>query len=432
MTKRPAFWIAFALLSLISAVFAVFNFSKAFPIVSLDLRMDRAAALRSARTLAAENHWGPAGAFRQVASFGVDDTVKTFVELQGGGKDAFRDMLAKGLYAAYTWRVRHFEPGEANETLVRFTPAGTPYGFRERLKETAPGPSLSEDQARRIAEDTAVRRWHVDLALYSRAETSKEVRPNGRADHTFVYERNAEHAGAGRYRLRLVVSGDRLTELTHFLRVPEAFARQYEQMRSANDGIAFGAQAVAIVLYLIGGCMVGVFLMLRKRWLVWQQAVVLGVVIALLQALADLNAWPLIWTTYDTALPVNTFVLQRLFAIAGSFVITAGYLSLSFMAAESLSRKAFPNHPQQWKLWSRDAAGSVQVLGRTAGGYLYTGIEFAFIVGFYLLVSRLLHWWTPSEALVDPDVLATYVPWLSAFAPSVQAGLATTWKVSSA
>ncbi len=423
MTRKPAFWIAFALLSLFCAAFAVSNFSKAFPIVSLDLRMDRAAALRSARALANENHWGPGGAFRQVASFGVDDTVKTFVELKGGGKDAFRAMLAKGLYAAYTWRVRHFEPGEANETLVRFTPDGRPYGFRERVKETAPGPSLAEGEARRIAEAAATQRWHVDLALYGRAETSKEVRPNGRADHTFVYERIAERAGEGRYRLRLVVSGDRLTELTHFLRVPEAFARQYEEMRSANTGIAFGAEAVAIVLYLIGGGMVGVFLMLRKRWLVWRPALVLGVLVAFVQALADLNAWPLIWMTYDTALPLNTFVLQRLFAIVGSFVITAGYLSLSFMAAESLSRKAFPHHPQQWKLWSRDAAGTVQVLGRTAGGYLWTGIEFGFIVGFYLLVSRLLHWWTPSEALVDPDVLATYAPWLSAFAPSLQAGI---------
>ena len=423
MTRKPAFWIAFALLSMFSAAFAVINFPKAFPIVSLDLRMDRAAALRSARALAAENHWGPAGAFRQAASFGVDDTVKTFVELKGGGKDAFRDMLRRGLYAAYTWRVRHFEPGEANETLVRFTPDGRPYGFRERVRETAPGPALAEDAARRIAEDAAARRWRVDLALYSRAETSKELRPNGRADHTFVYERNAERAGEGRYRLRLVVSGDRLTELTHFLRVPEAFARQYEEMRSANTGIAFGAQAVAIVLYLVGGAVVGVFIMLRRRWLLWRQGVALGVAVAFLQALADLNAWPLIWLTYDTALPVNTFVLQRLFAIAGSFVITAGYLSLSFMAAESLSRKAFPHHPQQWMLWSRDAAGSVQILGRTVAGYLYTGVEFAFIVGFYLLVSRLLHWWTPSEALVDPDVLAAYAPWLSALAPSVQAGI---------
>src|SRR5258706_8115843 len=423
MTRKPAFWIAFALLSLFSAAFAVSNFSKAFPIVSLDLRIDRAAALRQARALANENHWGPGGAFRQVASFGVDDTVKTFVELKGGGKDAFRAMLAKGLYAAYTWRVRHFEPGEANETLVRFTPDGRPYGFRERVKEAAPGPSLAEAEARRIAEQAATGPWHVDLARYARAETSKELRPNGRADHTFVYERPDLRAGEGRYRLRLVVSGDRLTELTHFLRVPEAFAREYESMRSANEGIAFGAQAVGIVLYLVGGCMVGVFIMLRKRWLVWRPAVALGVVVAFVQALADLNAWPLIWTGYDTALPLNTFVLQRLFGIAGSFVITAGYLSLSFMAAESLSRKAFPNHPQQWKLWSRDAAGTVQVLGRTVGGYLYTGIEFAFIVGFYLLVSRWLHWWTPSEALVDPDVLATYAPWLSAFAPSLQAGI---------
>jgi len=221
MSKRPVFWIVFLLLSALAVYFAVANFPRAFPIVSLDLRMDRAAALRAAASLAAQNRWGPDGVSRQAASFGVDDTVQTFVELAGGGKEAFRRMLDRGLYAAYGWRVRRFQEGETNETLVRFTPAGTPYGFVEKLRETAPGASLSEVEARRIAEDRA-RVWRVDLPAYAPVEASKEVKPGGRTDHTFVYERPVERLRAGRYRLRLVVSGDRLTELTHFVKVPEA------------------------------------------------------------------------------------------------------------------------------------------------------------------------------------------------------------------
>ena len=72
------------------------------------------AALRAARTLAEQDQWGPEGRFRQAASFSVDDTVQTFVELAGGGKEAFRQMLDRGLYSAYTWRVRHFREGEAH------------------------------------------------------------------------------------------------------------------------------------------------------------------------------------------------------------------------------------------------------------------------------------------------------------------------------
>ncbi len=47
---------------------------------------------------------------------------------------------------------------------------------------------------------------------------------------------------------------------------------------------------------------------------------------------------------------------------------------------------------------------------------------FAYDVGLYVIATRVFGWWTPSEALLHPDVLATYVPWLSAIANSLQAG----------
>ena len=49
-------------------------------------------------------------------------------------------------------------------------------------------------------------------------------------------------------------------------------------------------------------------------------------------------------------------------------------------------------------------------------------VFFAYDVGLYVIATRVFGWWTPSEALLHPDVLATYVPWLSAIANSLQAG----------
>ena len=40
----------------------------------------------------------------------------------------------------------------------------------------------------------------------------------------------------------------------------------------------------------------------------------------------------------------------------------------------------------------------------------------------YVITTRTFGWWSPSEALLHPDVLATYAPWLSAIANSFQAG----------
>src|SRR5262245_40784808 len=135
MSRKASFWILFAVLSAAALTFAVRLFPRAFPIVSVDLRMDRSQAIASAKTIAERLQLGPSAPVREATWFGVDDTVKTFVELEGGGAGVFRDMQARHLYEAYTWRVRRFRAGETREVVVRFRPDGTPYGFREKLRE---------------------------------------------------------------------------------------------------------------------------------------------------------------------------------------------------------------------------------------------------------------------------------------------------------
>jgi hypothetical protein len=421
MTRRPAFWIVFALASIGSAIVAYRLFPRAFPIVSLDIRMDREAALREARRLADGQHLGPSG-YRQAASFELDEDVQTFVELEGGGKDAFARLMRDRLYAPYTWRVRHFKERETNETTIRFEPDGTPYGFTEHLSEDAPGTTIAADEARRVAESTASTVWHADLSPYQLVEQSQERKPLGRVDHRLVYERRDQQLGEGRYRLRLVVSGDRLTELTYFVRIPEAFQRRYEEMRAANNAIGAGSTIAMIVLYGVGGIVIGLFVLLRHRWVLWRAAVIWGFGIALLQVLDSFNQWPLLWMSYDTALSTRAFVAQQL---GGALVAFFGFgvaFSLSFMAAESLTRRAFGHQPQLWRVWSREAAASPQILGRTVAGFLLVSLFFVYDVLLYYFATRVLGWWTPSEALFHPDVLAAYLPWFSAIAPSLQAG----------
>ena len=52
MTRKPLFWILFVIVSAAALAFAIPNFSKAVPLISLDLRMNRPAALAAARDLA--------------------------------------------------------------------------------------------------------------------------------------------------------------------------------------------------------------------------------------------------------------------------------------------------------------------------------------------------------------------------------------------
>src|SRR6476659_10019102 len=141
MARKSGFWVLFALVSLAAAFFAWKNFSATFPLVSLDIQMDRKAALDSARGLAGKYGWPPAS-FDQAASFRVDQEVQNFIELEGGGKDALRQIIADGTFQPYTWLVRNFKEGDPHELLVRFTPKGEPYGFVVRVPEKEAGASL--------------------------------------------------------------------------------------------------------------------------------------------------------------------------------------------------------------------------------------------------------------------------------------------------
>ena len=135
MTRKLMFWIMYFCVSAGILAFALPNFTRSFAVISLDLRMDRAAALATAKTLAKQRGLGPSGELRVAAAFSGDDTVKTFVELEAGGAEAFRRMLREHHYDAYTWKVRMFREGETREAMLRFRPDGVPYGFVDQLRE---------------------------------------------------------------------------------------------------------------------------------------------------------------------------------------------------------------------------------------------------------------------------------------------------------
>src|SRR6266704_4527435 len=155
-------WTAFVVLSAGAAIFTFRNFSTAFPLVSVELTVDRADALRSARTIAQRNAWPPEG-FDQAADFGGSQEVQNFVELEGGGKQELGRILKEKIFAPYTWRVRHFKEGDAHEALVRFTPEGEPYGFRVKLPDQETCDSKPVEEARRIAETAAKDGWKLDF-----------------------------------------------------------------------------------------------------------------------------------------------------------------------------------------------------------------------------------------------------------------------------
>jgi hypothetical protein len=392
------------------------------PVVNLDITMTREAALAAARAVAAQYDFADA---RQAIVFNQDNLTQNYIELEGGGKAAFARLVAGKLYSPYWWDVRLFKAGVVEELSVQFKPDGSRYGFRRRVAETyvrdPATKALSADAALALAK-TRARDWNVDFAQYRLLDQSQQTRPSGRVDHQFVFERDETIADA-RIRLKLAVAGDELTEVDAFVYVPESFSRRFAEMRSANNTIAGFATISAGVLYGFVGCILGALWLLRRRYLEWRPAFVAGLVIAGLAAAALLANTPTAWFAFNTAQDESTFWIRQIGLAL--LALVGGSLALGeiLMAAEGLTRRAFGDHPQLWRAWSRGAGATREIAGRTAGGYLFVPIQLGLIASFYYVTNRYFGWWQPSEQLTDPNILASAMPALTPIANALQAGM---------
>ena len=236
--------------SLACAVYAFRYFGNAFPIASLSITADQHAVRTAARSLheqlqKANMTMRPTGREPMVASsFQLDKACQHFVERRGGGNSAFSQLLsAESGYSPFTWHVRHFLPSDPAETRMMFKPDGNVIGFVTTLPEDEPALDLSAETALEVATISArAAPWHIDFSEWVLKEQTREAKPH-RADHTFTYERPAPMAISvvedelATYRLTLTVSGGHLSALRPGFKVPEAFTREFDGMRSANEAL---------------------------------------------------------------------------------------------------------------------------------------------------------------------------------------------------
>ena len=119
---------------------------------------------------------------------------------------------------------------------------------------------------------------------------------------------------------------------------------------------------------------------------------------------------------------MSQFILQQILGIIAGGLLNFILFAISFVIAESLTRKALPQHIQLWKTWNKNIASSKFVLKNTIMSYLIVPCFLAFVILFYFISQRYLGFWSPSEALVDPNYLAAIFPWYTGLAISLQAG----------
>ena len=408
-----------AVVAVMAATTATWLFPRSLPIVSFGQQLTREAALARADSFFLAHDLAPPKS-RKAVHFDGNDSLRTFVELAGGGADSLNALVRGRDVAPFTWSVRAYLPKDAHEARVDFAPDGRVIGFTRTLPEADRRPQVAPDSGEQLAKSVLgtwigerIERWKLITASYETRKTS------GRVDRTYTFERTDRRVGGAGIRADVVIRGDLPSRVRQYVDVPESFRRRYSEMRSANEIIALIASLGALAIAIAG--VVTLSRMSKTSGLRWREATFVGVVIGVLTVAAGLNEMGGSWFAYDTAMSPAAFQARIAIGAIALGVITGLLAALTLAAAEVATRRAFPGQLDWWKLWRY--RGTREVAARVGGGYAVATIGFAYVALFYLVTRNLLGWWVPAEVLDDPNLIASPVPWMSGIAVSLNAGV---------
>jgi hypothetical protein len=419
MHRKPLFWIALIALVIISCMF-IYRYGNRVFFFDLKITMNAKSSKAETIKLAKSQNLKLEG-YKSSAAFLTDENFQNYAELKCGGRKAFTKVLDSGIYHPIYWYVRLFKPGETREFNAYYTPTGKLLSFYEKIPETEKGAALPRNEAQNMAETEAVQKWKLDLKPYKLIEAKADTKPNGRIDHSFVYERTDAKLGEALYRLNLTISGNRLTSLHHFVKVPDKFLKEFEEMRSYNETLASVASGVMQLVYIVG-LIIWFVLLLRQKKLIFAPPLRWGIVIAIFMILGSLNFFSFFWLDYDTSSSAGGFMAEQIAQILLSALFMGALAWFTILVAEALTREAFPNQVQFWRLADKDVASSKDVLSKVLVGYLLFPLQLAYVVGFYGLMGSRFGWWAPSGVMSDPNILSTFMPFISAIGNALQPG----------
>jgi membrane protease YdiL (CAAX protease family) len=397
-------WVVFGI---IGTIFAYKYFFRAFPEASVDFRVTRPEALKVAQNFVAGLGENVSG-YRSAIVFSVDDDAKTYLERELGLQQA-NQLMSSQLHVWY-WDVRFFRPLQEEEFYVRVSPAGNVVGYTHKIEEARPGATLERATAQARAQNFLVAKLGQDPSQWDfLPEEANSIKRPKRTDWDFTWEKHGFRAKEAPYRLTIALQGEHVGGSQEYLRVPEAWQRSFQRLRSGNDTLALVFTVPYIFLL---GCAVWLaFKMTNAGQSSWRGAIVLGLLVAGLLFLQNLNDWPLWSASYNTNASYAGFVLAKIGAAVLLAVATALTVTLVLPAAEPLYRASQPQRLQLAKAFTLRGLRSKEFFSAAVVGLSLAAAHIGYVVAFYIVASH-FGAWAPQEINYQ-DSVNTLFPWLS-------------------
>ncbi|MCU1317405.1 MAG: Abortive infection protein, partial [Candidatus Acidoferrum typicum] len=397
-------WVAAGILGLL---FAQKYFFRAFPEASVNFQVSREEALARAQkfvTGLGENVNG----YRSTVAFDVDEDAKTYIERELGLQQA-NQIMSSDLHVWF-WNVRFFKPQQEEEFRVRVSPAGQITGYAHKIEESRAGPSLERAAAQTAAQDYLTSKLGIDLRVWDvlLEEANSKKKPN-RLDWSFTWEKHGFRAKDAPYRLQVSLQGDRIGGSEEFLKVPEAWERSFARLRSGNNTLALVFTVPYIALLVIAVWLAIQFT--KQGRTSWRGAILLGLIVAAVLFLQNLNDWPHWASSYDTNQSYGIFIARKMIMALLLSVFSALTVTLVLPSAEPLYRASQPERMQLSRAFTLRGLRSKEFFSAAVVGVSMAAAHIGYVVAFYVVASR-FGAWAPQELNFD-DSVNTAFPWIS-------------------
>ena len=403
------------LLGIVGVFFAHKYFFRAFPEASVDFKVSRAESQKRAKNFV-ESLGANLSGYQSTMTFDVDENAKTYLERELGLQRA-NQLMARELNIWY-WEVRFFRPQQEEEFRVRVNPAGQVVGYEHKIEEARAAKSLKREEAFQDAQQFLQSKLGANLGdwTFLPEEVNSVTRPN-RVDWSFTWERTGFKAKDAPYRVAVGVQGDRIGSAQEYLRVPEAWMRDYQHLRSTN--IFYNQVAIIPYIFLLGAVLWLGISLARQGKTSWGGALIIGAVVAALYFLMQLNDWNSIRAGYDTHYSYSSFMLHSIFSMLLGAVGTALTVSLVLPGGEPLYRETQPQRLRLNRAFTLRGIRSKEFFSASVVGLSLAAAHIGFIVAFYMIAS---HYgaWAPQD-LNYSDVVNTSFPWIAGVAIGVLA-----------
>ncbi len=405
LTSREYRIIVIALvISAVSLGVGVKYFWRAFPEAAIEFRVNREESQPLAQRFL-EARGDSIEGYRHAAIFTYDDQAKVYLERTQGLERM--NTLTRGPIRLWRWSHRWFKPQQQEEFRVDITPAGQTVGFDHEIPEAAPGADLQPGQAREIAESFLREAVQRDLSDLEFVETETEKRP-ARTDHSFTWKQASVDLGDGSLRVGVEVAGDQVAGYREFVKVPEQWSRDYQQLRSQN----LSAQSVAEVFFILltAAMLIILVVRLRDRDVPLRLAVASGLVGTALYFFGQLNNLPLEEFGYRTTDSYSSFVAGYARDSVLLALAVGAWLFFLVASSEPVYRERYPGLVSLRRYLSWRGLRSRSFFMANVVGIGLTFFFFAYQTVFYLLANR-LGAWAPADVRYS-DLLNTRIPWV--------------------